>query len=349
MTRPRRPSPPNFGGFTPSPVSKPPKFAGLALAASGLVILAGCDTDSPSALDPQGSEADTLADVWWLMFGLAAFVYVVVGGFVVYALLRGRRGERVSRIRDNTFVWMGGVVGPLVILLVLAVATVAATNDLREPEADPLRIDVTGLRWWWQVIYPEEGIVTANEFHLPTDRPIEIRLRSEDVLHSFWIPELAGKMDAVPDQTNVLTFTIDEPGFYRGFCAEFCGIQHANMGVAVIAEEPDEFQRWVAREQTLPTEPSNELEAEGRRLFVSEACAGCHTVRGTGAQGTLGPDLTDVGQRRTLAGLAIRNTPERMAEWITDAQQLKPGNLMPPIELTERETAAIVAYLQSLK
>jgi cytochrome c oxidase subunit 2 len=312
---------------------------------------------TPSMLDPKGTEARHIAGVWWLMFAIAAAVYLVVGGLIIYSILRGR-GRRSpapdtnepapARFDDRMIVW-GGVVVPLVILFVLAVVTVRTTNALRKPERDPLRISVVGKRWWWAVEYPSIHFTTANEIHLPSGRPIELHLTSDNVIHSFWVPQLAGKMDTIPGQDNVLRFVAQTPGTYRGECAEFCGIQHAHMGFTVVVQSPGAFGRWLAAHERATREPTSELADEGLVAFNAQSCAGCHTIAGTQAQGVLGPDLSDLGERRTLGAGAAVNNPTNLARWITNAPSLKQGVLMPEVALSAAETRAIVTYLESLR
>jgi cytochrome c oxidase subunit II len=317
----------------------------LALAA------AACSDDAPSSLDPKGPNAERIAEVWWLMFGLATLVYVVVGGFILIAAFRGRGTDegRPSKISDNAFIWAGGVLAPVVILAVLAVVTVDSTNDLRpRPTGDALRIEVTGYRWWWDVRYPDLGVVTANEIRIPAGRPIDLGLHTADVLHSFWVPELAGKLDQIPGQRNLLRIRADRPGEYRGFCAEYCGVQHAKMQFLVIAEEPAEFERWVVRQQRPQGTPPSEQAAQGQLVFNRSACSGCHAVRGGDTGQVIAPNLSDFGSRRTLGAGSAPNDPETLARWITNSHAIKPENLMPPMYLPPDEVRALVAYLESL-
>ena len=304
-------------------------------------------------LDPKGPGAERIAEVWWFMFGLATVVYVAVAGLIVAAAMRGRRvpeGEsRPSRITDSGFIWVGGVIVPAAILGVLAVVTVATTNDLRRAEPGALRIEVIGYRWWWEVTYPDDGVVTANEIHIPVGRPIEMGLEAADVIHSFWVPELAGKVDQVPGQRNVIRLQADEPGTYRGFCAEYCGLQHAKMQYLVIAESPEDFARWITRRQRPPGGPASEEAARGQVVFNRSTCGACHTVRGTEARGTAGPDLSDFGSRTSIGAVSIDNNRRNLAAWIRDPHESKPGNLMPPTHLPPDELDALVAYLESLE
>ena len=314
-------------------------------------------TDTPvvttlaSIVTPKGSEADRIAGAWWLMFGLAAFVYVVVAGLIVYATVRGRRrGARPSRMREDAFIWIGGVAAPVVILFVLAVMTVHTTEALRRPARDALAVDVAGEDWWWAVRYPGTDIVTANEIHVPVDRPVDLRLTSDNVIHSFWVPELAGKQDAIPGQPNHLRFTPEATGTFVGRCAEYCGLQHAHMEIRVVVQTAADFGRWQARQEATRTEPVSDAAAEGAAIFQRQACAGCHTVRGTDATGTVGPDLTDVGARETIGAGLLENNTRNLTDWIRDAPELKPGTAMPSFhDLTDRDVQAIVAYLESLR
>ncbi len=316
---------------------------GLVLAS---LLLVACSKDAPNALDPQGPDARSIASVSWLMFGLATAVYVVVAGFIIFGALRGRKPSRIS---DNAFIWVGGLIAPIIILAVLAVVTVKTTDALRQPEPNPLKIEVTGYMWWWAVRYPTEDITTANEIRVPAGRPVEIGLRTRDVIHSFWVPELAGKVDMVPGQRNVIRFTADEPGVYRGQCAEYCGLQHAHMAILVIAQPPDEFAAWYEQQLQPAPEPVDSLAERGREVFLSKGCVLCHTIRGTGARSELGPDLTHVASRLTLAAGTIPNTKGYLGGWIANPQQIKPGNRMPQVPLTSAEFEAILHYLQTLK
>jgi cytochrome c oxidase subunit II len=324
----------------------------LTLVAASALLAACGNSRSPKILGGNGSESHRISGVWWLMFGLAAAVYLVVGGFIVVAAVRGRGTQhgRRTRITDHGFIWVGGIIVPLGILMTLAAFTVGTTAALRKPSSRELRIDVVGKRWWWAVHYPSLGITTANEIHVPAGQPLVFRLDSDNVIHSFWVPQLAGKVDTIPGQHNYLRVTVRTTGTFRGLCAEYCGTQHANMGFSIIAQTPGDFGRWVAREQSLATrQPSSDAQARGQFVFVNNACAGCHTIKGTAANGDIGPDLTDVGQRRTLGSLTIPNTQGHLAGWIINSQTIKPGNLMPPQSLSPGDLQAVVTYLQSLK
>ena len=302
--------------------------------------------NGPNILNGAGGEGHQIAGLWWVMFALAAAVYVIVGGLVIYSILRKRDSER---LRDDAFIVVGGIVVPVLILFVLAVLTVRTTTSARAAVRSGVRIDVVGRRWFWDVRYPASGVITANEIRLPVDRPVTLALTSPDVIHSFWVPDVAGKLDMIPGQTNYLHLQVKRAGTYLGECAEFCGLQHANMRFAVIAMAPADFDRWLTRRGAVVPAPTDEQQARGEQVFTREACAGCHTVKGTTARGTAGPDLSDLGERGWLGALAIENTPANLTAWITDSQRIKRGNVMPPFALSADDMQALVAYLESLK
>jgi cytochrome c oxidase subunit 2 len=294
---------------------------------------------SPSILDGAGRESHHVASLWWVMLAMATVVYVVVAALVVVALTRRRREDGGER---TTFIWWGGVVMPIVVLGVLAFLTVSTTTALGRTAKADVQVDVVGHRWWWEVRYPG-GRTTANEVHIPVDRTVDVRLTSVDVIHSFWVPQLAGKLDLVPGQTNHLRLKATRTGTFLGECAEYCGLQHANMRFVVVAQSAGDYERW------LDGERAGSASSRGEAVFLRESCAGCHTIEGTEADGTYGPDLTDVGSRRWLAAKAVRNTPDELARWITDPDSIKPGVLMPPTRLSKADLRDLVAYLESLR
>lgn len=321
----------------------------LTVLAALTALLAACSDDAPSVLSPNGDEAHRLAGVSWLLFGLGALVYVVVAGLVVAALTRGRRAERPSRWPAGRWIVVGGIAVPAVVLALLAVVTVDATADLRRAADDELVIEVVGKRWWWEVRYPDAGVVTANEVHVPVGEPVRIDLVSDNISHSFWVPELAGKVDLVPGQPNQLRVTADGPGEHLGMCAEYCGIQHANMRFLVVAEPRADFDRWLDEQAADAAEPSGARATRGRDLVVSSSCGGCHTVRGTTATGRLGPDLTHVASRARLGAGVADADRAGFLEWVGDPHDPKPGVLMPDVPLTDDQLDAVVAYLLELR
>ena len=325
----------------------------LARPAAGALVLGACSRRAPSTLDPHGSAAARINGVWWLMFALAVAVFVVVGGLLLVGAFRRPRGEGDPAAAgrdgpsDTTWILAGGVIIPTLILLVLAVDTVRTTRALRAAaHAGVEHIEVVGNDWWWEVRYPREAVLTANEVHIPLGRPIEIGLTTKDVIHSFWVPQLAGKLDTIPGQRNVLRFKATRVGTYRGECLQYCGVQHANMGFLVVVQSPADFATWAADNAQPPPTPSDPLVAEGEQVFTNQPCAGCHTIRGTSATGTRGPDLTHFGSRLAIGANTVPNTAANLGAWVSNSQDVKPGNLMPPIPLSGEELRAVVAYLE---
>jgi cytochrome c oxidase subunit 2 len=236
-------------------------------------------------------------------------------------------------------------------LLFADVVTGRALASLASPGA--LGIQITGYQWWWDIQYldsdPSLRVTTANELHLPVGRPIYVTLRAADVIHSFWVPPLHGKTDLVPGRENVTWLQVDRPGIYRGQCAEFCGVQHAHMGLVVVAQPEAAFRRWLAQ-QSRPAAPAQSAQAQrGQQIFMDGTCSSCHTIRGTDANGYVGPDLTHVASRNTLGALTVLNRPDTLAEWIRDSQHLKPGNQMPAFHIGPTRIQELTAYLEELK
>jgi cytochrome c oxidase subunit II len=304
-------------------------------------------------LDPQGPVARSVADLWWLMLALGTLVFGLVAGLLVVGLFRRPADDHdADRVPAGVGRWIigGGVILPLVVVTVVFVATVAS---LRETTAPPppgaLVVDVIGHNWWWEVRYPDEGIRTANELHLPVGRPVALRITSADVIHSFWVPALAGKMDALPDGVNQLVLQADQPGTHRSQCAEFCGLQHAQMGLVVVAEPPAAYGEWVAQRRRPAAAPADGEARRGQEVFARSRCAECHAVAGTAATATTGPDLTHVASRPTLGAGAVANTPEDLARWVEDPHAIKEGVAMPAPGLPDEELDALLAYLAGLR
>jgi cytochrome c oxidase subunit 2 len=222
----------------------------------------------------------------------------------------------------------------------------AIPNDI-PPGA--VTIEVVGHQWWWEVRYPDENVITANEVHVPAGRPIALLLTSADVIHSFWVPTLGGKIDLLPDRVNTMIIEADEVGLHRGSCAEFCGLQHAKMGLLVAAETDQDHENWLERQREPAASPTGDLEVAGAEVFIQSGCSDCHTVRGTDASGVNGPDLTHLAGRLTLAAGTVSNTSENLAEWVASPHDVKTGVLMPDIELSAIELEALVAYLEALE
>ncbi|MFL9824087.1 cytochrome c oxidase subunit II [Rhodoplanes sp. SY1] len=309
-----------------------------------------------SALAPAGPHAGGVATLSWIMFVAAGIIFVVVMALLAAAILLPP--ERRRWLAGRRVVIAGGIVFPVVVLSALLVYGLALAATLSRPDtSDTLRIQVVGEQFWWRVRYEpdatrasSEEFVTANEIHVPTGRPIRFVLTTRDVIHSFWIPSLAGKLDMIPGQTNSLVVSAERPGVYRGQCAEFCGGAHALMAFEVVAHAPDAFDAWRAGQARPAAEPATPFLARGRDLFLAAGCGACHTVRGTAAAGTIGPDLTHVGGRRTIAAGTFPNNQGTLAGWIADSQHLKPSNKMPSFTVFEgEELRAVAAWLESLK
>lgn len=311
--------------------------------------VAGCEM--PAALDPRGPAAAEMAFLWWVLFWTATAVSLVVFALLFYAVYRARR-ERESgwtETRSLGFIAIGGGVIPAVILLTMTVVTLRSLANFDTPPNPALTIHVTGHMFWWEARYEAEGFTTANEIHIPVGRPVRVNLETEDVIHSFWVPQLHGKIEMVPGWTNTMYLQADEPGEYFGKCAEFCGLQHANMEFLVIAQEEDDFARWLENQRRPAREPENALTRHGQQVFLGSACVYCHTVRGTPASGRLGPDLTHLASRRTLGARMLENNRGNLAGWTVNAQAIKPGNRMPPMYMEAEALHALLAYMESLE
>lgn len=332
------------------------------LARSGLLpaclLLASCN-NWQSALDTHGPAAFSLKQLIIFIVATCSIVWALVMVGMIYALWRRRGAQRpaadVLPARERR---IGRVVTALVgltaiIIAIFTLASFVTTHALSVAGPDDLTVRVRGLQWWWSVEYtgpdPSRRFETANEIHIPVGRNVHLLLEGDDVIHSFWVPSLAGKQDLIPGRLNEITIRADRAGTYRGQCAEFCGLQHAHMAFLVIAEQPADFERWADAQRAPATQTSDEEIAAGRDVFMAKACAGCHTIRGTQAAGTPGPDLTHVGGRRTIAAGLFETTRGSLAAWIADPQTLKPGNNMPLVPLTPDELRAVSAYLASLK
>jgi cytochrome c oxidase subunit 2 len=335
-----------------------PRIPRAALALPALVALAflasscASESQSPSILRASGLGALDVERFWWVLFGISAGVFAIVMGMVAVAVIRRKRPPR-SRDEEvawgGRFILMAGVVVPAVILFGTFFLTLHEMSLLASPGQHPaLTIQVIGHDWWWEARYPD-GAVTANEIHIPTGETVNVELTTADVIHSFWVPQLQTKTDMIPGRTNQTWLETNNPGRYRGQCAQFCGLQHAHMIFYVVAEPPAQFEAWMANEAQPAAPAATALSAQGQQVFITQTCAGCHTIRGTGAIGAVGPDLTHLAARQTIAGGTLPNTPANLAEWLTDPQHVKPGAIMPPTQLSSSQLQALVAYLDSLQ
>ena len=306
---------------------------------------------APSTLDPVGPDAASVATLWWVMLVAASAVFVLTMTFLFMALRRATRQPLTGRapMGNAKFIALFGIALPVVVLvplMVLNVRTGAAVHASPDPVTT---VEVIGHQFWWEVRYPEEGAVTANEVRVPVGRPVRLLLTSDDVIHSFWVPQVAGKMDLIPGRVNELSFQVDQPGRYLGECAEFCGIQHARMRFAVIAEPEADYDDWVTTQAEEAAEPEGEVAVAGRDVFLSSSCVQCHAIRGVDERADVGPDLTHLASRATIGAGVLENNRGNLGGWILDPQALKPGVRMPPTSLDGDELQALLAYLSTLE
>ena len=329
------------------------RWLSLIAAASAL----GCGGNE-SAFDPAGPQAGRINALWWYMFGVSAAVWVLVVAALMYAAWRGRRrevpdksDETNQRLRRPVSIAAGVTAVILIGTLVYDIFTGDALASLPRDEA--LRIKITGHQWWWEAEYmdPVSGrqVTTANEIHIPVGEPVQIIGSSADVIHSVWLPNLAGKKDLIPGHATAMWLQADRPGIYRGQCAEFCGHQHAKMALLVMAEPRSQFNTWYETQLLPAAPPADSLSKMGETVFMSRGCPVCHTVGGTPALGHVGPPLTHSASNYTIAAGTLKNTPGNLAGWVVDPQGIKPGAKMPPNDLSGSELQALLSYLGSLK
>ena len=300
---------------------------------------------------PKSDNASSIQDVYTIVWILAGIVMVAVLTLTLAFsfIFRERPGGKATQIHGNPKLEVVWTLIPVIIVILMAIPSFQVIVDTTGDAPDgALEIVATGHQWWFEFEYPDEGVVTANELHIPVGRPVNIELQSVDVIHSFWVPQLAGKVDMVPGHNNRLWFTPDTPGEYYGQCAEFCGTSHANMRFRVVVESEAEYEKWVAAQAADAQPAVGELAQAGEALAATQ-CIGCHTIRGVADVGVIGPDLTHVGSRGLIASGIIDNDAEGLAEWLSDPPELKPGSLMPNLGLNDDQIEQLVAYLQGLK
>jgi cytochrome c oxidase subunit 2 len=311
-------------------------------------------------LDAAGPQAAHIGWLWWLTVAICAAVFVAVLVALALALRRAPRADATSvahvpgdepRTRRNVTLAVGISIAGLVVLLLASVTTDRALAQLSL--VDAVNIEVVGHQFWWDVHYddadPSRTFSTANEIHIPVGRPVIVTLKSDDVIHSLWVPSLHGKKDLIPGRTATLTLRADRPGTYRGQCAEFCGMQHAMMAFLVIADPPEQFAAWADRQRAAAADPATDEQKRGRDLFLSGSCMLCHAIGGTTAGARKAPDLTHLATRSTIAAGTLPNDGETLREWIEDPQRLKPGVNMPSHHVSDADLDALVAYLGALK
>ena len=307
-----------------------------------------------TALQANGQHAAQILEITWVLFVGGALIFVAVMVLALLALL-GPQAAR-SALARHAWIVGGGIAFPVVVLSALLVYTFSAASTMVLARQAPAaaRIQVTGELWWWRVRYLDAGgstvLETANEIRIPAGQPVDLELVSQNVIHSFWVPNLAGKLDMIPGRVNRLRLQADAPGVFRGQCAEYCGAQHAKMAFDVVAVTSSDYAHWLAAQARPASKPEAPLLQRGQALFAESRCGLCHSVRGTPAIGMRGPDLTHVGSRLTLAAGTLPNGPGTIAAWITSSQHLKPGSLMPAFrQFSGEDLRALAAYLESLQ
>ena len=333
---------------------------------SVVLVLCGCAGPQQSVVNAAGREAHGIERLFWFFLALLTIIFLIVLGLTLVPLFRRHRGidqeplEQTHRPSEATehrlaFRVAAATVLTVVILFGLLVASVITGKATSQPvtQANSMVVEVIGNQWWWYIRYLNDDasriIVTANEIHIPTGRPVMIRESSLDVIHSFWVPGLQGKRDLIPSRITTEWVEADHAGRFRGQCAEFCGLQHAHMALWVVAEPADQFQSWMDRQLHPAATPSDPIKARGQQVFLNNACVLCHSIEGTGAAGQVAPDLTHFGSRLTIAAGTLPNNKGNLAGWITDPQTIKPGNHMATVPLKAGDIQPLIEYLESLQ
>jgi cytochrome c oxidase subunit 2 len=312
-----------------------------------------------SIFAPASTPAKAIVDLSMFVLGITAVIFIVVSALLVYSIVKFRAtpanvDREPAQVYGSTQIELAWTIMPILIVVVLFAATARVIHAIQDAPQPPTSVEVTviGHQFWWEYRYPAFGIVTANELHVPVSdlsrpRPTFLKLLSADTDHSFWVPQLAGKTDLIPNRINELWMDPYRPGVFLGQCAQYCGTQHAKMLQRVSVDAPDEFDAWVRAQQQPAAEDASAM--AGRRVFETTACINCHTLRGTVANGRFGPDLTHLMSRVTLASGAAENTPENLRLWLKNPDAIKPGSLMPAMKLNDTELDALVGYMQSLR
>ena len=339
------------------------KKAILSLELLAAATLVGCARGNQDALNSAGIQAQRIEHLWWVIFWTTLVVFVCVIGFLGKSVVRTHdvqllrekpepeAPEADKGLKVAVITAVAVTVIALFSLLTIAISTGKAMASLQSK--NPVTIEVTGHQWWWEVRYPDSIssniVVTANEIHIPVGTPVVLNSTSQDVIHSFWAPNIQGKRDLIPGHTTAIWFQADREGVFRGQCAEFCGHQHAHMAFLLIAEAPEKFQAWMRHQRESSVPPASDEAKRGLQVFLAGPCVMCHTIRGTDAGSKNGPDLTHIAGRGTLAAATIPNTPGYLAGWIADSQHIKPGNHMPQNTLPSQDQQALVTYLETLQ
>ncbi len=322
------------------------------LLALATLLLAGCSQQVPSMFRAESTGAADIRTLAFIVFAILSGVLLTVWVWLLIAIVRyrNRPESAASQTRGNLRVEAVWTLIPAVIVGVLFYLTVHTTGVLTANVPQGVDLKVTGHQWWWAVDYPSGNFATANEIHVPVDRNVTAQLISVDVIHSFWVPQMGGKLDMIPGRLNTIHFLPTSTGTYIGACSEYCGHQHGRMRFLLMVDTVDEYAVWFADQRRPARAPVGALATAGSTTISKLPCVGCHTIRGNDAmRGVAGPDLTHVGSRSTLAAVTITNTPANLRRWLKDPQQVKPGNLMPTVPLTAQQLDELTAYLEGLK
>jgi cytochrome c oxidase subunit II len=318
-----------------------------------------------NAIDPAGPQAQNISWLWWLFFIVCSVVFVIV----MIALLLSLRNKTtepqvatapeieppLEQERKRRNVVISAITITVIILFVFLIASFSAGRSMTAEleHKNGLNIEINGHQWWWEVRYDDVDasniFTTANEIHIPVGVPVTFSLKASDVIHSFWVPSLAGKKDLIPGKINTVWLQADKPGVYRGQCAEYCGLQHARMALWIVAEPQEQFNAWRQNQTQTSVTPASDSQKRGQQVFLTSTCVMCHAINGTPAGSNIGPNLTHVASRNMIAAATLVNTREHLAQWIKDSQQYKPGNKMPQNNLSDADLQSLVDYLQSLK
>ena len=326
-----------------------------------LFFLTGCSR-SPSIIAPASTSAKAITDLMWGFSGVAGLGFVVVEAILLYTIFRFKHKDDAQltkatlpkQVEGNRLLEIIWTIIPAVLLLIIFIYTVSTLWAIKvrpsqiPPDTQVVNINVIGHQWWWEFRYPDLGITTAQELHVPVDSLVFITVDSADVIHSFWVPQMGGKIDVIPGHLNQTWFQPTHIGRYVGECSEYCGTEHAHMRLDLVVESPDDYATWV-RQQQAPIPSFTGEAAEGEKVFMNGMCSTCHTINGTDAEGILGPNLTHLGSRQDIGGAVLTNTPENLSKWLENPDSVKPGVKMPKPDLSDEERSLLVAFLDSLK
>lgn len=332
---------------------KHPQSAKLAAGLLIVLITAGCAA-SPSTFAPASMNARLINNLTLVIFSIAAVVFVVVEGLLIFAAVRFRGKNRPGypeQVEGNQRIEIAWTIFPAVVLLIvffISLRTLGVLGYRPAQATDPIHVKVVGHRWWWEFDYPDLKITTANQLVIPVDTPVFLDVESVDVIHSYWVPQLGGKIDAIPGHTNTTWVQADQTGIYHGQCSEYCGTQHGGMLFDAVVVSANDFQVWVQNQQA-PLPALTGQAALGEQVFLKGPCVGCHTIDGTAAQGKVGPNLTHFASRSIFAGGVADNTPPELDKWLANPGGIKPGTLMPNLNLTQTQIDELVAFLENLR